>query len=318
MAIVYGKAPGKIILFGEHAVVYGQPAIAIPVSKVKATARIYPAIHKSQGWLGIEAKDINLNTTLSELPTENPINMAISLTLQKIKPTHTPAMQLQISSTIPIGGGMGSSAAISIAIIHALSSFLGQPFSKGEISDLAYEVEKIHHGTPSGIDNSVIAYQTPIYFQRKRPIEFLKISKQSHWVIADSGESTPTLETVAAVRAQYNANPEKTGKFLKKIGKITEKARFALENGDIKVLGELVNENQQALRELELSSKKIELLIKSARRAGAVGAKLSGGGRGGNIIALCYEENIPSIIEMLEQAGATRVFATRLAESEVS
>ena len=317
MTIIFGKAPGKIILFGEHAVVYGHPAIAIPVTKVKATARIYPALEEPIGWIGVQASDINLNTTLSELRENHPISKAICLTLQTINPDHIPAMHIQISSTIPIGGGLGSSAATSIAIMRALSAFMGQPLSAGEISDLAYEVEKIHHGTPSGIDNTVIAYQTPIYFQRERPIELLKISKPTHWIIADTGETTPTRETVAAVRTQYDADPEQIGKSLKSIDMITEKARVALENGEIKALGKFVNENQQVLRDLDLSSTKIEVLINAALRAGAVGAKLSGGGRGGNIIALAHEKNILSIISMLNKAGAARVIATRLSESEV-
>ena len=316
MTIIYSKAPGKIILFGEHAVVYGQPAIAIPVTKVKATARVYPELEKSPGWIGIQASDINLNTNLSNLPNNHPISQAILLTLQAMNPNHVPAMRIQISSTIPIGGGLGSSAAISIAIIRALSAFLGQPLSSGEISDLAYEVEKIHHGTPSGIDNTVIAYQTPIYFQRERPIELLKISNPSYWVIADTGETTPTRETVAAVRVQYQADPEQVMECLESIGTITEEARSVLENGDIQSLGSLLTENQGLLRELDLSSPKIEALIAVALDAGAVGAKLSGGGRGGNIIALTHKDTQASISAALQEAGATRVIVTRLAESE--
>lgn len=318
MTIIYSKAPGKIILFGEHAVVYDQPAIAIPVTKVKATARVYPELEKSPGWISIQASDINLDTTLSDLPEGQPISQAISLTLQAIHPDHIPAMRIQISSTIPIGSGLGSSAAISIAIMRALSAFMGQPLSPGEISALAYEVEKIHHGTPSGIDNTVIAYQTPIYFQRERPIELLKISKPTHWVIADTGETTPTRETVASVRAQYKADPERVGECLESIGAITEEARVDLENGDIQSLGSLLTANQSLLRGLDVSSPKIEALIAVALRAGAFGAKLSGGGRGGNIIALTHEDTQASISAALLEAGATRVIATQLAESEAN
>lgn len=316
MPVIYGKAPGKIILFGEHAVVYGYPAIAIPVTKVKATARVYPELKKSPGWVGIQAPDIDLNTTLSDLPKDHPISQAISLTLQAINPDHVPAIRIQISSTIPIGGGMGSSAATSIAIMRALSAFMGQPLSDDILCDLSYEVEKIHHGTPSGIDNTVIANQTPIYFQREHPIELLKITKPTYWVIADTGETTPTRETVAAVRADYESNPEQVAERLKSIAAITKQARVALENGDIQSLGNLLTENQRLLRDLDVSNKKIENLIDVALSAGATGAKLSGGGRGGNIIALAQEHNQEKISHALRKGGAKRVITTLLSESE--
>lgn len=316
MTLIYGKASGKIILLGEHAVVYGQPAIAIPVTKVRATARVYPEFKKSPGWIGVQATDIGLETTLSDLPEDHPISTAINLTLKAINPTHIPAITIQISSTIPMAGGLGSSAAISIAIIRGLSAFMGQPLSPAVISDLAYKVEKIHHGTPSGIDNTVIAYQRPIFFRREHPIELLHIAKPTHWVIADTGEMTPTRETVAAVRALHDDDPEQVDKIFEKIGALTQEARPALETGDTLTLGALMNENQHLLKTLDVSSEKIDALIEIALRTGAVGAKLSGGGRGGYIIALAHENNQESISTALSEAGSTRVITTRLSESE--
>ncbi len=316
MTLIYGKASGKIILLGEHAVVYGYPAIAIPVSKVRATARVYPEFEKSPGWIGIKASDIDLETSLADLPENDPIKSAVNLTFGAINPTHIPAITIQIFSTIPIASGLGSSAAISIAIMRGLSAFMGQPLSPAVISDLTYEVEKIHHGTPSGIDNTVIAYQRPIFFRRDQPIELLHITKPTHWVIADTGEMTPTRETVAAVRALHDDNPEQVDQIFEKIGALTLKARTALELGDAQRLGALMNENQALLRALDLSSAKTEALIETALKAGALGAKLSGGGRGGNIIALVHEDNQESIRTALTQAGATRVITTRLSESE--
>ena len=316
MPLIFGKAPGKIILFGEHAVVYRKPAIAIPVTKVKAIARVYPEIDGKTGWIGIQASDIKLRASLSELPKSHPIGTAIKLTLDELKPDHIPAHTIQISSTIPIGGGMGSSAAITIAIMRGLSAFLGRPLSDETISDLAYEVEKLHHGTPSGIDNTVIAFQAPIFFQRGRPIALLNISKPTHWVIADTGEMTPTRETVAAVHAAYEAKPEQTADIFEKIGIIAQKARTALEFGEVDTLGGLMNENQRLLSALDVSNHKIEALIEVALHAGAVGAKLSGGGRGGNIIALAQADNQELIGASLKEAGATRVITTMLSESE--
>jgi mevalonate kinase len=296
--------------------VYGQPAIAIPVTKVKATARVYPEIDRKAGWIGIQASDINLRASLADLPKDHPLSTAIKLTLDELKLDHIPALTIQISSTIPIGGGMGSSAAVSIAIMRGLSAFLGRPLSDETISDLAYEVEKFHHGTPSGIDNTVIAFQAPIFFQRGRPNALLKISKPTHWVIADTGEMTPTRETVADVRAAYIAKPEQIADIFEKIGIIAQKGRTALEFGEVATLGGLMNENQRLLKALDVSNQKIEALIEVALHAGAAGAKLSGGGRGGNIIALAQADNQELIGTSLKEAGATRVITTMLSESE--
>ncbi len=312
MPVIVGRAPGKIILFGEHAVVYGQPAIAIPVKSVKASAHIAPIFDAEHAMVHISAPDINLNTALSNLTEDHPIAKAISLTLKQCQVKQPPSFSLQVTSTIPISGGMGSGAAISVAIIRAVSGFLGKPLPEKALADLAFEVEKIHHGTPSGIDNTVVAYQKPIFFVKEKPPEFLQISHPTHWIIADTGERTPTLATVAAVRNLHNEDPGFYGEIFEKIGKLSLNARNALEKGDIPVLGNLMIENQEFLSELNVSSPKLDLLINAARSAGAEGAKLSGGGRGGNIIALSKPDHMTRIEDALRKAGAIRVIRTLL------
>ena len=199
MPVVLGKAPGKVILFGEHAVVFGRPAIAIPVTKVNASARIFPNLQGQPGQINIQAQAISLDADLEDLPNDHPLAKAIQITLSAVAPHHIPALTIQVDSSIPVAGGMGSSAAVSVAIIRALSAFLGGSLSPEEISELAFEVEKLHHGTPSGIDNNVIAHQKPVYFIKTKPIQFLQIDQPTHWVLGDTGEKTPTRETVLAV-----------------------------------------------------------------------------------------------------------------------
>lgn len=315
MATIYGKAPGKIILFGEHAVVYGQPAIAIPVTKVNATTHIYPDIQSTPGTIKIQAPNIGLETFLDELPQDHPIAKAVNLTLQKCSLTSVPAFSVQVSSTIPISAGMGSGAAISISIIRAVSAFLGIHLSLAEISDLAYEVEKIHHGNPSGIDNSVITYKKPVYYIRNASIEFLDIKQSTHWVIADTGEKTPTLETVSAVRNLFEKDPDHYSTIIQKIGQITQEARTALVEGEISLLGHLINKNQKYLSQLEVSSPKLEKLIEISLSSGAAGAKLSGGGRGGQVIAITKEDQLEHLEDSLLHAGAVNVITTTLKKS---
>jgi mevalonate kinase len=315
MPVIFGKAPGKIILFGEHAVVYGQPAIAIPVLDVNATARVTPILNTEAGKVRVQASDIGLDELLKDLPEDDPLGAAIRATLNEITPAHTPAFEIQIDSNIPISAGMGSGAAVTVAIIRALSAFLGRPLSNERISELAFEVEKLHHGTPSGIDNTVVTFQKPVFFQRDEPIRTLSISRPTHWVIADTGEKTPTRETVGAVRALYEGSPETYEEIFAEIGSIVHVARQALSAGDLPFLGQLLEKNQQFLQDLQVSDPALEKLIKAARDAGAVGTKLSGGGRGGNIIALVPPERSSQVQEALLEAGAVRTMPTILRET---
>lgn len=312
MPVIFAKAPGKIILFGEHSVVYGQPAIAIPVNKVNASARVIPNLEAHSGEVRIQAPDIQLDMLLSNLASDNPLALAVRLGQKAASVDHPPGLTVQISSTIPISAGMGSSAAISIAIIRALSDFLGVPLSPGEISTLAYQVEELQHGTPSGIDNNVIAYQKPVFFTRGEPIEYLAIEHPTHWVIADSGEKTPTRETVSDVRKLHHSDPGTYNEIFNQIGEITRNAREGLIKGEITLLGKLMDQNQHLLEEIGVSNHTLDHLINAARNAGAAGAKLSGSGRGGNIIALSTANETKNIADALLKAGAQRVITTML------
>ncbi|QRN83400.1 mevalonate kinase [Chloroflexota bacterium] len=315
MPVIFGKAPGKIILFGEHAVVYGQPAIAIPVQDVTATARVTPIIGAGSGKVRVQAHDIQLDTMLNDLPEDHPLAAAIRATLDEITPYHTPSFTIQVDSTIPIAAGMGSGAAVTVATIRALSAFLGEPLPNERISEMAYEIEKIHHGTPSGIDNTVVTFQKPVYFQRGEPLQTLTPTKPTYWVIADTGEKTPTIETVSDVHSLYESDPETYEAIFAEIGQITRDARQALCQGDLDQLGPLMNHNQLLLQKLEVSSMRLEKFITAAREAGAVGAKLSGGGRGGNIIALTTYERLSQLEKYLLEEGAVRVMSTVLRET---
>jgi len=316
LAIIFGKAPGKIILFGEHAVVYGQPAIAMPVTKVNATARVIPNLEAKSGQVQIQAPDIQLDKSLYDLEDDHPLGKAVRLTIKAVSPRQIPAFTLHVTSTIPISAGMGSGAAVSVAIIRALSAFFGKPLSTSETSDLAFEIEKIHHGTPSGIDNTVIAHGKPVFYQRGNPIKFIQIKHATHWLIADSGEKTSTLETVSDVRRLCEEKPDAYCPIIKKIGQLSSKARQVLQAGEASSLGKLMNENHTLLRTLQVSSPKLDQLTNAARDAGAYGAKLSGGGRGGSVIVLANPDKLNTIEEALLDAGVKATISTMLAASE--
>jgi len=223
-----------------------------------------------------------------------------------------PACTIRITSTIPVAAGLGSGAAVSVALIRALSAFLGHPLSDEKVSSLAYEVEKIYHGTPSGIDNTVITYAKPVFFVRDHPIEIIQVRQPFTLVIGDTGVPSPTKITVSDVRKGWQSNPTYYEAIFEAIGQIVRAARQAIENGPVTALGSLMNENHDLLAKLGVSSPELERLIQAARLAGASGAKLSGGGRGGNMIALSHPGREAEIAQALRSAGAVRVITTEV------
>lgn len=310
MPAISASAPGKIILFGEHAVVYGQPAIAVPVNQVKAKAIVIANPMASPGKIHVQAPAIELDSNLDELAKDHPIASAIYLTVQALKITRPPACTLRITSSIPVASGLGSGAAVTVAVIRALSTFIGKPISDEETNSIAFEVEKIYHGTPSGIDNTVVTYSRPVYFLRDQPIELLKVPHSFTIIIANTGITSPTRVTVGDVRQAWQSYPDRVEPIFSAIGKIVEQARRLIEHGEPYQIGPLMSEDHHLLQKLGVSSNELDQLVGSALEAGALGAKLSGGGRGGNIIALADPEHAPGLAEILRQSGAAQTIIT--------
>jgi mevalonate kinase len=319
MPAITATAPGKIILFGEHAVVYGQPAIAVPVNQVRARAVISARPEQPRGWIHLQAPDIGLENNWENFPQDHPLIVIIKGVLNAAGIDQPPALTVRVTSTIPVAAGLGSGAAVSVAIIRALSEFLGRPFSDKEISQLAFEVEKLHHGTPSGIDNTVITYEKPVYFikdsiEKPGKKDVFPVSKPFTIVIADTGTPSPTAAVVGDVREAWQKDRITFESLFEIAGGIVNQARAAIETGDNTALGPLMNENQDILEKIGVSSGKLALLIQAARQAGALGAKLSGAGRGGNMIALATRETAGEIANALSNAGATSTIITTVNE----
>src|SRR5512136_2118172 len=227
--MITASAPGKIILFGEHAVVYGRPALAVPVTQVQATATVSK---NSRGGVWIEAPNIALSCELSGLAPGHPLAAVIISVFSALKIARPPACTVYLQSTIPVAAGLGSGAAVSVAILRALSAFLGSPLPDERVNKLAFEVEKLHHGTPSGIDNSVVTYARPVYFVKGQPIKPFRVGAAFTIVIGDTGISAPTKESVGAVRKLWEAEPLSWEKIFDRVGEIAWDARQAIERGD--------------------------------------------------------------------------------------
>jgi mevalonate kinase len=302
-------APGKIILFGEHAVVYGQPALAVPVTQVQATVTVRES---DRPGVWIDAPDIGLASEMNRLPPDDPLAAAVASAFSALGVTRPPPCRIAIHSSIPVASGMGSGAAVSVAVLRALSSFLGHPLNDEQVNQLTFEIEMLYHGTPSGIDNTVITYARPVYFVMGRPIETLRVATPFTVVIGDSGVASLTRDVVRDVRQAREAEPERFDRIFEAIGAVVRRARLAIESGDLQALGSLLDENHALLQQLTVSSPDLDRLVQAARSAGARGAKLSGGGRGGNMIALVGAESGQKISQALHLAGARQVITTEV------
>jgi len=303
------SSPGKIILFGEHAVVYGRPALAVPVTQVHADVEV---IDPSRTGIWIDAPDINLHAELNTLPSDHPIASVIHNLFFLSRISQFPNLEVDISSTIPVASGLGSGAAVTVALTRALSAHINFPITDKEVNSFAYEIEKIHHGTPSGIDNTVVTYAKPVYFIKGQPIEIFHVGNPFTIVIGDTGISAPTKESVGDVRKLWEANKVKWESVFNKIAEISLTARRAIETGKWENIGELMDENHALLQEMTVSSPELDKLVGAARNAGALGAKLSGGGRGGNMIALVKPEQAETVAVSLIEAGAKNTIITQV------
>jgi mevalonate kinase len=305
-------APGKIILFGEHAVVYGQPAIAVPVNQVRARAVVEPSPRWAPGAVRILAGDINLDSCLDDLPLAHPLATALRFVMTELNIDRCPACTVRISSTIPVASGMGSGAAVSVALLRAFSAFLGKALSDEQVNTLTYEVEKIHHGTPSGIDNTVITYGMPVYFVKNQPIQRFAVPQPFTIVIGDTGISSPTSIAVGDVRRLWQADPIRYQDYFSTIGRIVDGARQWIKDSRFEELGKGMQENHALLQQIGVSCAALDRLVVAALQAGAWGAKLSGGGRGGNMIALVPPALAEEVAQALRSAGAVRTIITQV------
>lgn len=304
-----GSAPGKIILFGEHAVVYGRLAIAIPVHDLQATATIR-SDGRADRWQ-LNATVLEAPADLADLPTDDPLGTIVRNTLVELG-CERPAGEIAVESDIPVASGLGSGAAVSTAIVRALAAHFGARLPDRIVSELVFEVEKIHHGTPSGIDNTVVAFGRPVCFRRRDAIEALPVAQPFTIAIADSGVAASTRLAVEGVAQRRAVDPVRFEALFDSMEDIARRAAVAIRSGAPDELGALMDENHRCLQAIGVSTAGLDALASAARDAGALGAKLSGGGLGGNVIALVSAARSADVQSALLRAGAKRVYITQV------
>ena len=290
---------GKIILFGEHAVVYGSRAIAAPVP-LAVRARIVD--EKDGVWLVIPRWGVEQRLR-SDPAKQMSFEVPAALMLRELGLADR-SMRIEVYSEIPRAMGLGGSAAVAVAIIRALDRHFKLDLSNDQVNALAYQCECVAHGTPSGIDNTVATFGQPLVYRRGDPPEIhsLQLPKPVQFVIGMTGVEGLTAKMVARVRDGRERNRDVYDAMFKGIDALTVQAIEALKKNDLERLGELMNVCQGLLNGIQVSSWELEELIQVARENGALGAKLTGGGGGGSMIALC-PDNADTVIEAMRDAG---------------
>ncbi|TFC82947.1 hydroxymethylglutaryl-CoA reductase, degradative [Cryobacterium sp. TmT2-59] len=300
---------GKIILLGEHSVVYGHHAIAAPIGlsvRAEATRTTSSAEPVIADW--------SVDGSLRE-PIREDISHRVAALITGRLGVPAAGLRVEVFSDLPRASGLGASAAFAVAVIRAVASRFDLRLSDAEVSNLAFECERIVHGTPSGIDNTVATFGRPVLFRKTdaaggHEIHDIVTPYPIPVVIGLSGVHALTSQTVSLVRTAWQKNPARYDSIFAQIDALVLAGVDALRHGDIAELGELMNINQGLLNALQVSSPEIEQLVAIARRAGALGAKLTGGGGGGAMIAIAEPGGTEPIIAAMRRAG----FATYLTE----
>lgn len=276
-----GTSHAKIILMGEHSVVYGQPAIALPLPSVQLSVTLSSRqdnqrIIKSRYYHG----------SLENLPSSMIGIKKLIDTLSARFNDYETGWDLKIESQLPAKRGMGSSAASAIAIIRAFFDYYDEPLDRTLLLQLADVEEQITHRSPSGLDAATVSSDKPLFYVKGRIGVPIEMNLDASLVIADTGKKGATKEAILAVKDELKNNNEKAEEHIKHLGELVNQTKDYLAQNDIVKLGDALNFAQTDLAALNVSDPSLDHLIHVARDNGALGAKLTGGGRGGCMIAL--------------------------------
>lgn len=277
-----GIACGKVILLGEHAVVHGVPAIAVGIDR-GAHARVAP-LDRGPCELFVPGWDVDLREGADEPMLARAFTALVETTRRKLAEqgrTLEPC-RVEASADLPPGGGLGCSAATGVAVARALDPFA----SSSEVAHRAMEWERVFHGNPSGIDAAVAARGGCVYFKRGEPITPLRLRGDLVLAVGSTGVASSTKSMVDAVAKRLADDPEGTTALFEEVHALVQKARVALETSDIHALGRALAKNQAVLAALSISTPEIDRMCGLALARGALGAKLTGAGGGGCVIAL--------------------------------
>ncbi|MCJ7767662.1 mevalonate kinase [Candidatus Bathyarchaeota archaeon] len=318
---VVASAPAKIILFGEHFVVYGEPAIVVAIDR---RARAEAELRQDRR---LRFQSANLNTSCyfengvfkveqgdakeAKLKFE-PVKLAVEKVFAASG--KSVGLDITINSAIPVGAGLGSSAAVVASVTAAVSALLGLEFSKQEIFRIAFKAEKIVHGTPSGVAPAIATLGGTLLFQVNTGFKPLEVETDIPLVIGDTGVERSTKIQVEKVRETMDSFPQIADSLRKAAREIVLRAVAALQENALETLGRLMNINHALLYGIGVSDESLEWLTNAARKAGALGAKLTGAGGGGCMVALARPERLENVSEAIMRAGGSPFIAKKTDE----
>ncbi len=265
-------ASGKVILFGEHAVVHGCPAIAAPLEK------------------GVQAEVIPNSSSAVSVHAEGEVSPILPEAAEScVRGFGIQGADVVFGGDLPRSVGLGSSAALSVALVRACAQAVGRTLSEAEALSRAMEVEKAFHGNPSGLDHTVSFTGRMLLFSRNAPYRALSLPGRLEaviWVVSPRGSAK---ERIARIGEMARADPGRVENIFRTIRGLTEGAARDLEKGDFAAVGEAMNRNHDCLAALDLSTPALDEACRRLRSLGAFGAKLTGAGGGGAVVALCED-----------------------------
>jgi len=303
-----GTAAGKVILLGEHAVVFGKHAVALPIADA-VTASV--AESNKGSFISIPQWGVAQAVTDS-VPGAA---AAVQLILSELA-IDNGAYSIDVRSTLPRAMGLGSSAALAVAVVRAFSRFLVLDLDDERVNSIAFACEKLAHGTPSGIDNSIATIGTPMLFSNAGTLKIdeLALQETPPIVIALSSQPGLTLEQVAGVRSRHQRHRDHYDAIFDQMDALSLSGAAALQSADYEELGSLMNICHGLLNAIEVSTPEIESMVSLARTAGAAGAKLTGGGGGGSVVALC-PGTVSDVVSAFAAAGYETLSLTKSTDS---
>jgi len=303
-----GSGYGKVIMFNEHFVVYNVPSIVSAIDKA-TTATV-----ERSGESGWTLEDCRLATPGYKEEKFEQQKESIERILKAAGIDSAENIKITLGGDLVAASGIGASAASCTAIARALSDEFNLGLSDERINELAYEGEKGYHGTPSGIDNTAATYGGLIWFLRGEPnvMERIKIKRPVEVVMGNTGLVANTKAAVAGVRERKEKYPEKYGKIFKEAEDLAHRARKALESHDLETVGKCMDENHKQLQAIEVSCKELDFLVDLARKQGAFGAKMTGGGLGGNMVALTPGKDLQERVARAMEKKGFEALRTRI------
>ncbi|MDY3702426.1 MAG: mevalonate kinase [Limosilactobacillus coleohominis] len=308
-----GKSHAKIILIGEHSVVYGQPAIALPLPNV--TTKVTIAENHEQEKM-IQSR--YFNGPLNQLPEQMAgIRKLISQLVNHFNGV-ADHWTVTITSDIPAERGMGSSAACAVAIVRAIFDYYQSPLDRESLLKWADVEEEVTHRSPSGLDAATVSSSKPVWFHKGEKGTLIDLNLDATMVIGDTGIKGATRDAITAVKNSLSNHYDETNSLIEHLGQLTKDSKEAISNNEVATLGRKLTAAHRDLEKLGVSDEKLNLLVQSALGSGALGAKLTGGGRGGCMFAITKSAlGARKIASILKEHGATATWIQPFNKGEI-